>query len=69
MAVHRNSQHAFGRFLADDILVKLGDNLTRAGDLGEQLLARSTTFALLIQDGLTEFNTFAADVDVPRALD
>ena len=69
MAVHRDSQHALGRFLADDVLVELGDNLSRTGDLGEQLLARAAAFALLVENRLAQLDTLAADVDVARSFD
>ena len=69
MAVHRDSQHAFGSILADDVFVKFGDDLARTGDLGEQLLARATPFPFLIQNGLAELNTLATDVDIAGSFD
>jgi len=69
MAVYRNSQHTLGRFLANDILVEARNNLAWAGDFGKQLLAGSTSLSLLVQDGLAELNTLAADVDVAWSFD
>jgi hypothetical protein len=67
--MHRDSQNTLGRILADDVLVKARDDLSRTGDLGEQLLARTTAFAFLVQDRLAELDALATDIDVARSFD
>ena len=69
VAMHRNGENAFGGILANDVVFKFGDNLARRRYLGEQLLATAATFALLIENALTQLDAFAADVNVARALD
>ena len=69
MAMHRNSQNAFGRILADDVFVEASDDFAWTGDFGEELLARTASLALLVEDRLTEFNALATDVDIAGAFD
>ena len=55
--------------LADDVLVQLGDDLPRRGDLAEQRLGGAAAAALLFEDRLAEIDALAADVDVAGSLD
>ena len=49
------------------LLVELGDNLPRRGDLVEQRLAGAAPAAFLLEDRLAEVDTLAADINVARA--
>ncbi len=69
VAVDRHGQHLLGMLLADDVLVELGHDLPRRGDIVEQRFAGSAAAALLFEDRLAEIDAFAADVDVARSLD
>src|SRR2546423_1563281 len=67
MAVNGNGQHALGRFLANDVFVKLRKDLPRRGDARKELLARSASFAFLVEDALAKLDALAADVNVARS--
>jgi hypothetical protein len=69
VAVHGDGQHPLGGFLADDVLVQLGNDLPRAGDLGKELLRRAPPLSLLVEDRLAELDALAADVDVAGSFD
>ena len=69
MAVDRHGQHLLGVLLADDVLVELGDDLPRRGNLAEQRLAGPAPASLLFEDRLAQVDALAADVDVARAFD
>jgi len=69
MAVDRNRQNAFCRFLPNHILVELSQNLAWRGDPREQLLARSAALAFLIENALAKLDAFAADVNVAWPFD
>ena len=69
MAVNGDSQHSLGRFLANDVLVELRQDLARRGDSRKELLARAAAFAFLVEDTLAKLDALAADVNVARSFD
>jgi hypothetical protein len=69
MAVDGDGQDLLGVFLADDVFVELSDEFARRGNAVEELFARSPPASFLFQDRLTEFDAFAADVNVAGAFD
>jgi hypothetical protein len=69
VTVHSDGEHPLGRLLANDVVIELGHDFTRRGDLGEQLLAATSTFAFLIENALAQLDAFAADINVAGAFD
>src|SRR5262249_20571731 len=62
-----DGEHSLGRFLPDDVLIELPHDLAGRRNAGEELFARSTTFAFLVDDRLAKLDALAADVDVARS--
>ena len=54
--------------LSDDVLVQMGDDIARAGNLVEKLLLR-LALLFLIENRLAKFDALAADIHVAGALD
>ena len=69
VAVDGHGQHLLGVLLADHVLVELGDDFARRGNLGEELLAGAAAAPLLLEDRLAKLDALAADVDVARSFD
>jgi hypothetical protein len=67
--VNRNCQDLFGVSLPDDVLVHFGNNFPRSWDFVKELFGGSAFALLLIQNGLAQLNTLAADVDLTRSFD
>ncbi len=68
VAMDGHCQHLFGVFLADDVLIELGDDLPRCKHFVEKRLAGASSPAFLFKDGLAKIDAFAANVDVARPL-
>jgi hypothetical protein len=67
--MYSHCQYAFGRGLANHVLIQVSHNLTRGGNFVEQVATWAATFLLLIQNGLAKLDTFAANVDIPWTFD
>ncbi len=69
VVMHGHRKHLLGALLADDIGVELFLDFPRRGNVGEEGLGNAPAAPLLIEDRLTQLDTVAADVNIPRPLD
>src|SRR5690606_21596711 len=52
--------------LTDNVLIQMGHDVSRRGDLVEELLAGAAPPPLLVQNGLAKLDALAANVNVAR---